>query len=130
MNWTLEQSAAIATIVSLAVAATSLVILIYPAFKYVRIRREDRQNREFETYHALVKTAVGDTENNTNMYTDRQIAAIYELRNYNRYYEVTERILNNLKDAIKSRPTHNELGPSAVCKEVDLTLDVITRYRK
>ncbi|WP_173981692.1 hypothetical protein [Magnetospirillum sp. SS-4] len=130
MSWTIEQSAAIATIVSLVIAAISLVILIYPAFKYVRIRREDRQHREFETYHGLVKTAVGDTDNIANRYADRQIAAIYELRNYNRYYEVTGRILENLRKAINSRDTRNDQGPLSVCKEIDLTLDVITRYKK
>jgi len=59
---------------------------------------------------------------------DRQIAIIFELRNYTNYYPVTHRILTDLKVTWKDQPR--------IIKEIDLTLDFISKewftriYRK
>jgi hypothetical protein len=51
------------------------------------------------------------------MKLDRQVAVVFELRHFPRYYEVTRRILTALKHAWGSQPQWSRL-----VEEIDLTL--------
>jgi len=51
----------------------------------------------FETYHSLIKQLVERENPDQPMRLDRQIAVIYELRNFKDYFPVTLRILTGLK---------------------------------
>jgi hypothetical protein len=59
---------------------------------------EGLKDRRFKTYHDLIKKLVEPSEPSKDMMLDRQVAIIYELRNFPKYYPVTIRIFKGLKN--------------------------------
>ncbi|TAK57000.1 hypothetical protein EPO17_03155 [Patescibacteria group bacterium] len=91
--------------------------------------REYLKDKRFKTYHELIDEMVNETRNPDRVIKlDRQVAIIFELRNFTSYYPVTRRILTDLKIAWENQPR--------AITEIDLTLDFISRnwfirmYRK
>ena len=91
--------------------------------------REYLKDKRFTTYHQLIDDLVNETKNPEKIIKlDRQIAIIFELRNYSSYYPVTKRILMDLKELWAEQPR--------AIKEIDFTLDFISKncvirtYRK
>jgi hypothetical protein len=52
-------------------------------------------NKRFQTYHEVIKWIVDPDKTPRR---DRQTAAIYELRNFPKYFNVSKRILKGLRD--------------------------------
>lgn len=88
--------------------------------------REYLKDKRFKTYHELIDELVNETRNPDKVIKlDRQIAIIFELRNFIDYYPVTKRILTDLKDLWKEQPR--------AIKEIEITLNFISKsyfYRK
>lgn len=101
-----------------AIIAGSVVIGgVWAVFKF----SEYLKDRRFNNYHRLIKELVdGDTPDAT-LRLDRQIAVLFELRNYPSYYELSERILIGLQEAEWNQHS-KRLG-----KEIDLTLEYIRK---
>ena len=57
----------------------------------------DAGNRRFEAYHRLIKEIVEPSKTG-NTYVDRQCAAVYELRRFTSYRELTKRLLTGLQE--------------------------------
>jgi len=70
--------------------------LVLPIYKFLQDKRKEERNKQFENYHKLIDELVGGQSGRTIM-LDRQVAIIFELRNFKEYYPVTSRILNGLK---------------------------------
>ena len=70
------------------IALVSLVGGIFAIFKY----RESKKQQDFENYHKLVERLNKSTDNN-NISLQIQQAAIFELRNYKRYKNLTIKLL-------------------------------------
>jgi hypothetical protein len=73
----------------------AFLALIWPVAQAIMVRKREAYNREFDNYHNIVKMLVqgdGGTQR-----LDRQCAAVYELRNYPRYFPVTHRMLSGLQ---------------------------------
>ncbi len=81
------------------IAAISLLAAIFGGIFTLVKFREYIKDKRFNTYHSLLKDLV-DGSNNPGGYLklDRQIAIIFELRNFPEYFEVTERILTDLRN--------------------------------
>ena len=77
--------------------STTISILIGGAWPIIKFR-EYLKDKRFNNYHLLIKDLV-DEQDRPDRYIkiDRQIAIIYELRNYPSYYPVSQRILTGLK---------------------------------
>ena len=81
--------------------------------------REATKDKRFQTYHDLIDQMVNEQRNiDRAIKLDRQIAVIFELRNFSNYYPLTQRILTDLKITWKD---------PRIVREIDLTLDFISR---
>jgi len=75
--------------------------IIWAAIQYLWAKKQEIKHRQFETYHNLIKSLVQRENPDQPMMLDRQIAIIFELRNYKSYYPVSLRILIGLKETWK-----------------------------
>lgn len=101
-----------------AITATSVIIGGVWAFKKFS---EHLKDKRFNNYHRLIKELVDGETPDAILRLDRQIAILFELRNYSSYYEVSERILIGLQEAGWNK--HSE----RLAKEIDLTLEYIRK---
>jgi len=103
----------------------ALIPIIWAAIQYILIRRAEERRVRFTTFHNLIKQLVERESPNEPKHLDRQIAVIYELRNFKEYFPVTLRILKGLKSDWDS------YGPpekrKRLIEEVDLTIKHIER---
>jgi hypothetical protein len=77
--------------------------LVIPILKFLQDKRKEERNKRFENYHKLIDALVGGQQG-IQVMRDRQIAIIFELRNFKDYYPVTMRILSGLKTTWGSDP--------------------------
>ncbi|MBX3586449.1 MAG: hypothetical protein KF796_07375 [Ramlibacter sp.] len=111
-------------------AATVGVLLgavptIWAIVQFILNKRAEAERQQFETYHSLIKQLVEREDPNQPLKLDRQIAIIFELRNFKRYYPVTLRIFKGLKqDWAEYGP---ELKRSRLQEELDLAIEFIGR---
>lgn len=75
----------------------SMAALGWQAVQFFLTRSSDAKNRRFDAYHRLIKEIVQPSENG-HTYVDRQCAAVFELRRFKDYRDVTVRILSGLED--------------------------------
>lgn len=115
INWFVSNITAISAI-------GAAITFIWSAIQFILVRRRDQQTQEFETYHRLIKELVQPDPVSQFAWIDRQVAVLFELKNFPRYYPVTERILNNLRGKFKTDP---EFKWPYLINEIDLTLQHI-----
>ena len=85
--------------------------------------REYLKDKRFKTYHEQIDELVNETRNPDRIIKlDRQIAIVFELRNFTNYYPVPRRILIGLKEQWKNQP-----NTTRAIEEIDLTLDFISK---
>lgn len=78
--------------------------------------REYLKDKRFKTYHELIDELVNEQRSpDRKIKLDRQIAIIYELRNFPPYFPLSKRILSDLKNLWKEQPR--------IEKEINLSLD-------
>jgi hypothetical protein len=108
--------------------ATALAILlaaltfVWPVVQFVLVRRKEQRAHEFEAFHRLIKELVSPDTGTQSTWLDRQIAAVFELRHFPRYYEVTARILGGLREEWDSIPDPKR---HRLIEEIDRTLEHI-----
>lgn len=125
------------------VELSSIVIaffgLVIPVYKYLFDKNLQLRDVRFNTYHLLIKKLVqpelhkenvinkefGILHNEYTIMQDRQIATIFELRNFPEYFELSERLLNKLRKEWESDPFN-----IPVINEICYTLSYITIYRR
>ncbi len=86
-------------------------------------RRRESQEREFQTFHRLVKELVSPDSEGGLTWLDRQSAVVFELRHFRRYYEFTERMLAGLQKVWAADPHFQP----RLREEIELTLNYIRR---
>lgn len=80
--------------------------------------RDYSKDKRFEVYHRLIKELVDEQGNpDKHIKLDRQIAVVYELRNFPKYFEVTKRILIGLKNQWKDNG-----DVKRIIEEIDISL--------
>ena len=107
-------------------ALGAAVVFIFGAYKYLSERNKSHYWKEYEVYHKVIKELVEPSSPNSEMYIDRQTAAIYELRFYPRYYSHTLRMLKGLKEKWAKV---SGLSPRLL-KELDLTINYIEKKKR
>ena len=95
------------------------IAFIWSAIQFVVVRRSDQMTREFEAYHRLIKELVQPDSESQSTWIDRQVAVVFELRHFKRYYPVTARILGNLRAKFTADP---EFKWPYLLNEIELTL--------
>jgi len=111
------------------IAIPLLVVLIplaYQAWQFLDQRKRELRDKRFEIFHRLIRDLVEPPEGRDVIKLDRQIAIVFELRNFPEYEEVTERILKGLQEHW-SKQTNEFADYSRLIAEVDLTLGYLTR---
>lgn len=92
---------------------------LWAAYKF----RYFLKDKRFETYHQLIKELVDEQVNpDKKIKLDRQIAIVFELRNFPSYFEVSKRILKGLRDQWKDIQ-----GVKRVIEEIDISLCYMSR---
>ncbi len=83
--------------------------LLLPIYKYLQEKRLEEKDKRFLNYHKLIDELVGGFGKIPML--DRQIAIVFELRNFKEYYPVTLRILTSLKQTwtASQDPKNNRL---------------------
>src|SRR5690242_20380693 len=99
-----------------------LVPLAWATFTYLSVRRQELRERRFEAYHKLIQNLVERENPDLPMRLDRQIAIVFELRNFKEYFPVTLRIMKGLKE------TWAEYGPLEKRKRLHTELDLAIEY--
>ena len=100
-----------------------LIPLAWAIFTYLSVKKQELKERRFEAYHKLIQKLVERENPDLPMLLDRQIAIVFELRNFKEYFPVTLRIMKGLKE------TWAEYGPkekrSRLHTELDLAIEHI-----
>jgi hypothetical protein len=78
----LANNAAVLNIVGTAIAFAWSVV------QFVRVRKRDEQQKEFEIYHRLIKELVASISESGATRIDRQATVGFELCRFNRYHEL------------------------------------------
>jgi hypothetical protein len=107
--------------VSLGVVGAAIAFITSNIQQFIQRRMESRE-REFLSFHRLVKDLVTPETQDGKIWEDRQAAVAFELRNFPRYYEFTERMLLRLKKIWSAWPR--------LVEEIDLTLKHIEQNKK
>jgi hypothetical protein len=97
------------------------VAYIWSATQQIIQRRVEARERDFQTFHKLVRDLVSPEGPDGKIWEDRQAAVAFELRNYPCYYEFTERMLLRLRKIWGPWPR--------LVEEIDLTLEHIKRNK-
>jgi hypothetical protein len=107
LSWISVNAPALGTIVT-------LLAVLFPSVQYVLTKKSEDKKHTFAAYHKLI----GDLVDTPNPKLDRQIAIIFELRNFKDYFPVSIRLL----EGIKEDWINQEIKPR-IFKEIDLTVN-------
>lgn len=114
LTWLTSNAAALSII-------GAAVTLTWSAIQFILVRRREQQAHEFEAFHRLIKELVSPDPATNRVQAERSIAVLFELRHFPRYYEVTTRIL----EAVRERLAVPDCEWQELIKEIDLTLEYI-----
>lgn len=117
MGWISSNLAAIGIVGSSVAFSWSVVA-------FVLSWRAEQRSREFEHYHRLIKELVSPDETGST-WIDRQVAVVFELRHFRRYFEVTARVLSGL-EASWSTATPSD-AMQRLIREINLTQEYMRR---
>jgi hypothetical protein len=79
-------------------AVGAAIAFVVSVFQFLSVRKRESHEREFDKYHLLIEHLVSPDEKG-NLFLERQIATVFELRHFPRYYECTAKILSGLRDS-------------------------------
>lgn len=102
-------------------AVGAMIAIIFGIYKYQIERKTTLFWKEFEVFHKLIKELVEPEIQDQLMKLDRQIAIVFELQNYKRYYPVSLRILKGLKS------TCDEVKHKRLIDEIDISIKQIEK---
>lgn len=117
--WVSLNNGALAFFLAFVTAACAL-------YHYISIKRAEERARRFSDFHQLIQDMNGDASGG-GPYIDRQMAIIYELRNFQEYYPVTTRILVRARQRWAIKNYGNGGLYDGIIKETDKTLSLIAR---
>jgi len=105
------------TVLSVILAA---IPIIWGSISYIKIKKKEADYLQFKTYHDLIQQLVEPEKPGSAMFIDRQIAVIFELRYFKKYYPVSLRILKGLKESWTKSGVNLRLS-----QELDMTINFL-----
>ena len=106
-----------------ATAVGTAIAFVFSVYQFLSVRKHESRQREFDQYHALIEKLVSQRHGQTHIFLDQQIAVVFELRNFPRYFDVTERILDGLRTEWTQRK--DWANYDRLLQELNLTLKFI-----
>ncbi len=102
---------ALTVLISIATGLFWFIYRIFKLFKYISEKHKEFKDKQFEKYHRLIKDLSQSDTPGEPIKLDRQIATVYELRNFPDYYDVSIRILTGWVKAKNdaTQEKHNRL---------------------
>ena len=100
------------------------IAFIWSVAQFLVQRQRESRERQFKTYHRLVKELVSPDPATGSTWVDRQSAVVFELRHFPRYTEFTERMLKGLREEWGKNP---KPGMGRLLEEINLTLSHIRK---
>ncbi|MES2154080.1 MAG: hypothetical protein V4510_03005 [bacterium] len=100
----------------------AFVPLAWATSSYLSVKRQELRERRFAAFHQLIQKLVEPENPNLPMKLDRQVAIVFELRNFKEYYPVTLRIFKGLRE------TWAEQGPERKRARLDAELELAIDY--
>jgi len=79
-------------------ALASILGGIFAIFKYFDNKKTEKWKQEFDDYHKLIERINKPLNSEQKVFLQVQQAAIFELRNYKRYKELTKILLAHWRD--------------------------------
>ena len=119
-NWITSNSAALGTLLAAAPIAWAVV-------QFIISKRAEAKRTRFETYHSLIKQLVQSDDPAHSIRLDRQVAVVFELRNFKHYYPVTLRILQGLKHTWTYPNSVADDKNGRLLREIELTIEHISK---
>lgn len=77
-------------------ALFSIGAITWAAVHYINLQSKEVKQKRFETYHLLIRNFFEPLPNQEKPLLDRQIAIVFEMRNFPEYYEISLRMLEGL----------------------------------
>jgi hypothetical protein len=99
----------------------AVLAFFIPIYKYLSQKREEQKDKRFVTYHQLI----ADLVNPPGGKLDRQIATVFELRNFPNYFDLTERIMTHL-----TNQWSGDVRNQRLITELNLTVNYIKKMSK
>ena len=99
--------------------------VVVPLYKFITEKNLSQRDLRFKTYHQLIKQLVEPEDGKDHIMLDRQIATCFELRNFPEYFEITKRILSDLKVQWEQDSRNKR-----ITVEIDHTIKYIETYNK
>jgi len=96
----------------------TLIVGIWEYYKY-------KNEWNFKNYHKLIKELNQSDTPNESIKLYRQVAVVYEMRNYPKYFQITKRILNGWLESRNDIDDEN----NPLYKEMNLTIKYIDTNR-
>ncbi|MDF9756748.1 hypothetical protein [Pseudomonas hunanensis] len=119
-EWLKEYNGTVAIFVSLVTGGLAL-------YHYISIKKSEEAARRFTTYHKMIQD-LNIGEDGEAQYIDRQMAIVYEMRNFPEYYPATLRLLKrSLPRWRLTAMSSNPLSPNLLAEEASLTIKYIER---
>jgi hypothetical protein len=119
-NWLTSNSAALGVILAAAP-------ILWAVIEFILIKKAEAKRFNFEAYHRLIKQLVEPEGSGQSIKLDRQVAIVFELRHFKRYYPVTRRILCGLKSDWSSGKCGSPDNLKRLLEEIDLTIEHISK---
>jgi len=107
------------TIAALSILGAAVAFMT-STWQQVSQRKAEAREREFQTFHRLIKELVAPDPESGKAWIDRQ------LRHFERYYEFTERTLIGLNEKWTADP---DFQWPRLISEINLTLEHIRRHK-
>lgn len=94
-DWIRSNHEALGVVVALIAAVGAAA---WTLIQFITAKQAEAKRLRFETYHRLIKELVAPDDAGKT-YADRQIAVVFELRNFPSYAPVSRRILKGLRES-------------------------------
>ncbi len=104
------------------------VAFVFSVYQFLSVRKRESRQREFDQYHGLIEKLVSPREGQAQVFLDQQIAVVFELRNFPRYFDVTERVLDGLRVEWTQRQDWPNYG--RLIRELNLTIRYIQDFNR
>ncbi|OSR73972.1 hypothetical protein BV326_01428 [Pseudomonas syringae pv. actinidiae] len=73
-------------------AIFAICVALISLYNYISIKRAEERGRRYDRYHQLLAN-LNANSNGDAPFVDRQVAVVYEMRNFPEYYPVSVRII-------------------------------------
>lgn len=107
----------------------TVLIALIGMFHYLSMKRAEERGKQYDRYHRLLEDLNASPRGDA-PFIDRQVAVVYELRNFPEYYPVTLRILERSMPrwkSLRSLSAGVSGSVNTLYEEAQLTVNFIKR---